>query len=117
LPRVYSRILAALYLISFGLHVLDVFDLRLRFSQMGTLARGWTLYLVLGDLIAAIALWRGTVLCDLIFCLIVLGQLSVFLGWAPFLPNQNFVVSFHWITLTVFLALISLQRVPEMPAP
>ncbi len=114
--RAYLRILSVLYFAAFILHGLDIFDLRLKFTQMGGLARAWTLYLLVGDLLAALSLWRGTVLADLFFSLIVIAQLSVFVCWSALLPNQNFIIAFHWITLTVFLVVLSF-RSPIVEAP
>ena len=46
---VYLRIIAVLYLIGAILHVMDIFDLRLMFSEMNLIWKTWTIYLLVFD--------------------------------------------------------------------
>ena len=55
--KLFLRILSVIYLIGASLHVMDLLDLRLHFSEMNLVWKGWILYLCVFDFVAAIGLW------------------------------------------------------------
>lgn len=55
----YLKLLSVLYFIGFGLHLCDLLDLRLKFSDMDITWRSWIVFLTVADLITAVGLWRS----------------------------------------------------------
>lgn len=99
----YLKILACLYFLGGILHVLDLFDLRLKFSELGNHWKIWISYLCLMDLITAVGLWRlkrwG------IYCLffVMISQLIVYIGFPNYFGNQYALITFHLIILITFV--------------
>ena len=112
----YLKVLAVLYLVGSCLHVLDLLDLRLKFSEMNALWKTWIVYLTLADFLAALGLWRGTQVGELLFILIALSQLAVYIGWSSHLGNQTTLIVFHAVTLTGYFLVLRLKARSEYRA-
>lgn len=77
---VYRRVLAILYFIGFLLHLTDVFDLRLSFSNMDSLWKIWIIFL-----------------------------LVAYVGFKRIFGDQNDLVLFHIVTLLIYFGLRGLK--------
>lgn len=107
--RIYLRVLALCYFVGFFLHLLDVLGARLDFQKMSPLWKGWILYLLCADLLAAIGLWLRTRWGAGLFLMIALSQLVAY-GWFPHVFGpQSFLIGFHLISVGLFLVLVRLD--------
>lgn len=114
--KLFLRTLAVLYLIGACLHVLDLLDLRLHFSEMNVAWKSWIFYLCIFDFIAAVGLWRQKRWGTVLFTMIALSQLVAYLGFQSFFGSQNFLVGFHVLTLAIFIFLFFRNRTAP-PSP
>ena len=78
--KTYLRILAAFYFLGFFLHILDIFNLRLNYSEMPTLWKTWIVYLTVFDLAAAVGLWRKKIWGEMAFITVAISQLIALSG-------------------------------------
>ncbi len=108
--KLFLRGLAICYFIGGLLHLADLFDLRLRFSEMGTTWRIWILYLLVFDLIAAIGLWLGRRWGKAFFISVAVSQLIAYIGYPEEFGEQPLLIAFHAVALTAFVFLMSLRR-------
>lgn len=108
--RGFVKILAFSYLFAGLLHGLDIFDARLKFSEMDLLWQSWTLYLAFADTIAAFSLWFCARSGELMFVAIVLSQLAVYLGWSEYFGSQYAWIAFHLVTLSVYLLVLTYKN-------
>jgi hypothetical protein len=102
---VFKIILAVLYFIGFLLHALDVMNLRLNFSDMDLIWKSWILFLLLFDLFASIGLFLKSLWGELLFILIAVAQLIAYIGFPSFFVEQEFLIYFHLICLSIYTAL------------
>ena len=100
--KLYLRTLSVLYLIGASLHVLDLFDLRLHFSEMNFIWKVWILYLCVFDLFASFGLWKQTRWGKALFVFIATSQLVAYVGFQYFFGQQYFLIAFHILTLAIF---------------
>lgn len=100
--KTYLKIIAVLYGIGAVLHLLDVFDLRLSFSEMSTAWRAWILYLLIFDSLAAFFLWQGKKAGEYLFLLVAASQLIAYVFFSSFFGSQTFLIVFHVITVVVY---------------
>ncbi len=108
--KLYLRILSALYFLGFIFHLLDVFDLRLSFSQMSPTWKLWILYLLVADLLAAIGLWKLKRWGINLFLFIATIQVISYSGLIDTFKNQMFLILFHVLTLAIYFVLVFWQR-------
>ena len=107
--KYYLKFLSLAYLIGGMFHFLDILDLRLIFSKMNLPWKVWTIYLFLGDLGAAYGLWNGRRLGVILFIIISISQLFIYSLYSDIFGRQSFLISFHLITLIIFIFL-SIKR-------
>jgi hypothetical protein len=107
--KLYLRILSVLYFLGFTLHLLDLFDLRLSFSQMNLTWKLWILFLLIADLLAAIGLWKLKQWGVYLFLLIATTQIIAYYGFFETIKNQNFLLVFHVLTVTSYFTLVFWQ--------
>lgn len=91
------------------LHLLDLFDLRLKFSEMPPVWQYWTLYLVLADALAAVGLITGKSFGVVVLLVVALSQLVAYTVWASVFGQQTVLIVFHVLTL-IGLALFRPSR-------
>lgn len=103
--KLYLRILAILYGVGAILHLADILDLRLLFSEMDLIWKSWIVFLFIGDSIAAIGLWKQMVFGEIAFLIIAATQLVAYLGFQGGFGDQSFLVLFHVFTVGIYLAL------------
>lgn len=103
--RLYLKILAIFYGIGFLLHLADIFNLRLKFWQMGWLWKGWISFLLVADLATAIGLWTNKRWGIRVFIGVAVIQLVAYLGFSKFFPWQGALILFHCATLTGYFLL------------
>ncbi|HEY8271434.1 MAG TPA: AbiV family abortive infection protein [Pseudobdellovibrionaceae bacterium] len=108
--RIYLKVLAALYFAGFIFHAADLFDARLRFSEMDSIWKTWILFLAAADLAAAVGLWRGKRFGEILFVLVAVCQLFAYLCFKSFFGNQTFLVIFHFVTLAVYFGFRGLHE-------
>lgn len=104
------KVLAVLYFVGGILHVMDIFDLRLKFSEMDSVWKIWIVYLCAFDLMASIGLWKTRAWGVYLFLLIPASQLIAYIAFKSFFGEQRELVLFHILTLTMFFVLIALQK-------
>ncbi|WP_374033268.1 DUF6163 family protein [Bdellovibrio bacteriovorus] len=107
--KIYLKIMAACYFIGGLLHVLDVFDLRLKFSEMSFVWKSWILYLLVLDLVAAVGLWQRKSWGTALFLVVAMSQLIAYLGFRNIFGRQDTLIVFHVITLAVFVVLRTME--------
>ena len=103
----YLKILACLYFLGGVLHILDLFDLRLKFSGLETYWKIWIIYLCIMDLITAVGLWgfkRWGVYC---FLIVAASQLIAYIGFQKYFGNQFSLIVFHLLTVLIFMIMRS----------
>jgi hypothetical protein len=115
--RVYFKLLSVAYFFALLLHVLDILNLRHKFSEMNILWQLWVVYLALVDFIAALGLWNGGRLGELMFLAVALSQLAVYLGWSEVFGNQYQLIGFHFFTLGIYLILLTFKVKVEARHP
>lgn len=98
----YLKLLAVLYFIGFGLHLFDLLDLRLKFSEMNMVWQSWIVFLTVADLITAVGLWRSTVYGVWGFHLVASSQLIAYSIFSSFFGFQIILLIFHIVTLSLF---------------
>ena len=100
--KIYLRILSVLYFIGALLHVLDLFDQRLIFSQMDSLWKTWIVYLTIGDSIAAVGLWRSKKYEEVTFMIVAVSQLIAYGIFKSVFGDQTFLIFFHALTILIY---------------
>ena len=108
--RLYLKILAICYTVGFVLHVADLTDLRLKFSQMNPLWKTWIVFLAIADLFAAVALWTNRKWGIGLFIFIASCQLIAYVGFPSLFFDQTFLIWFHLLTVGGYLLLFTAQR-------
>jgi len=106
--KIFSRfllVIGCLYGGGFLLHLLDIFNLRLNFSEMNTLWRSWIVFLLIFDLVAAIGLFFKKWWGQLAFLLVAICQLIAYTKFFDVFGSQELLVYFHWTTLGTYLFL------------
>lgn len=103
----YLQTLACLYFLGGVLHILDLFDLRLKFSELENYWKIWICYLCIMDLIASVGLWRFKRWGIYCFLLVATSQLVAYLGFPNYFGNQYSLIAFHLVTLLIFVILLS----------
>jgi len=91
--------LAILYLIGAFLHILDLFNLRLKFSEMSWGWKLWIVYLCFFDFAAAIGLWNQRRWGILLFLIVAASQLIAYIGFSSFLEHSicsSFFIFSRW---------------------
>lgn len=100
--RIYLKILAVFYFIGGSLHILDLFDLRLKFTELSFVWKAWILYLMVVDIIAAIGLWQRKSWGVALFLLVAISQLTAYIGFIGFFGRQYSLIAFHFVTLALY---------------
>ena len=101
--KYYLRVLSSFYLFGGGLHLLDLFDLRLIFSEMTLSWKIWIVYLAVFDLVAALGLWKARAWGIRLFIFIAVTQLIAYSGlFVEVFGEQLPLVVFHIVTLFLY---------------
>jgi len=99
---IFRLTLAILYFIGFLLHVLDVMNLRLNFSEMDFILKIWILFLLIFDLLASIGLFLRKPWGEFLFISIATVQLVAYIGFSSFFGPQEFLIIFHLLCLAIY---------------
>lgn len=105
----YLRFLSICYLIGFGLHVADLFGVRLSFSEMDLIWKSWIVYLTVADFLAAIFLWLISPIGIWLFLLISTSQLVAYIFFQDIFGQQWPLVIFHSVTIVLLFLIPSLR--------
>ena len=108
--KIYLRIVAAFYFLGFALHLADLLDLRLNFSEMSAVWQIWIIYLTVFDLFAAIGLWQQRRWGIVLFIVVAISQLVAYLGFTKIFGDQTPLIIFHVLTLVSFCVLDFTRR-------
>lgn len=111
--HLYLKTLASLYLFGAILHLLDIFDFRLRYSELSTIWQVWIVYLLIFDFLASIGLWKAKAWGNAIFLLITISQLIAYLGFKGIFGDQSFLIIFHFATIAIFFSLYWWSRIEK----
>ena len=103
--KIYLKIISTFYLIGGSLHILDLFDLRLKFSEMNSIWKVWILYLLIFDITAAVGLWRTKTWGINLFLLVAGSQLIAYIGFMNYFGPQYILIAFHLITIALYIGL------------
>ncbi len=103
----YLRLLAIFYGFGALIHIGDVLDLRLQFSQMGWGWRLWILYLLVGDIVACVGLALLKPFGEKTFLLIAFSQLFAYIFLSSIFGNQAMLIRFHLFSLLPYLVMKS----------
>ena len=101
----YLKIIAIFYGIGALLHMLDLFSLRLNFSNMTALWKIWIVFLLVADTFVALMLWKEKVAGEYIFLLIASIQLVMYGLFVNYFGNQTALIVFHAVTMGIYLIL------------
>jgi hypothetical protein len=104
------------YAIGAALHLADLLDLRLKFSEMSTLWEAWILFLFFFDSMASVGLWKKRPWGVALFVFISVSQLAAYIGFRNFFGDQRFLISFHMVTLFL-LAVFLIAKKPSNIEP
>lgn len=102
-------LLAIAYAVGAVLHLLDVLDLRLKFTAMNTLWKSWIIYLLVFDTLAAIGLCRKKIWGDILFLFIASSQLIAYTKFNAIFGNQDFLITFHVVCIILYTILKTLD--------
>ena len=105
LLKFYLRIISVLYFLGTVLHILDILDLRFKFSTMTSIWKIWTVFLIIADAIAAVGLWKGKLIGECAFLLVAITQLLVYSVFLSYFGNQQELILFHSITICIYMVL------------
>lgn len=108
--KIYLRALAAFYLIGFLLHFADFFDLRLKYSELGTGWKIWIVYIGLMDLFTAIGLWYQHAAGITLFFIVAISQLIAYIGFRDYFGDQVSLIFFHLVTMGIYLGLYKYEH-------
>ncbi len=103
--RFFLRVVSVLYILGAILHVLDILDLRLKFSEMDLVWRIWIVFLCLADFAASFGLWKNRSWGIYLFFLIAVSQIVAYVGFKTIFGDQQPLIVFHLITLALFFIL------------
>lgn len=98
----YLKILACLYFLGGVLHLLDIFDLRLKLSEMATYWKIWIYYLVVIDLITSFGLWTQKQWGIYCFLFVALSQLVAYVVFKNYFGSQPSLIVFHLVTVLIY---------------
>ena len=101
LPK-FRIILAICYLGGFILHVLDILNLRLHFTEMDSVWKTWIIFLAIFDLLTAIGLFRKKLWGELVFLLVAVAQLVAYTRFQQIFGQQEFLIRFHTVCLGTY---------------
>ncbi|OFZ38269.1 MAG: hypothetical protein A2504_17850 [Bdellovibrionales bacterium RIFOXYD12_FULL_39_22] len=101
----YLKLLSFLYLIGAILHLLDLLDLRLIFSEMGMIWKVWIVFLLVGDTFVSVSLWRQKLYGEIAFLTIGFSQLIAYTVFRSYFGNQTELIIFHMVTISVYALL------------
>ena len=107
----YLKLISLLYGVGAVLHVLDLFDLRLQFSKMDFYGQLWIIFLTIFDSIAAVGLWIRKKAGEYSFLLVAFSQIFVYTFFKNNFGDQNFLIFFHLITLSIYLLLMAYEHI------
>lgn len=100
--KIYLKVLACFYFVGSLLHLLDLLDLRLKFSEMSLVWQIWIIYLMVIDILAAVGLWRQKSWGILLFLTVAASQLIAYIGFVGIFGRQDSLIVFHVLTLTAY---------------
>lgn len=103
--RFFLRVVSILYFVGAILHVMDILDLRLKFSEMNLVWRIWIVFLCAADFAASFGLWKNRIWGIYLFFLIAVSQIVAYVGFKTIFGDQQPLIVFHLISLALFFIL------------
>jgi len=103
--HIFLKVLSVCFLFGGILHLLDLFDLRLQFSEMNMRWKIWILYLMIFDFIAALGLWKNTRWGIAVFLLIASSQVVAYGFFQELFTPQPYLISFHLVSVCLYFIL------------
>ena len=109
--------LAICYSGGFILHVLDILNLRLHFTEMDSVWKTWIIFLAIFDLLTAIGLFRKKLWGELFFLLVAVAQLVAYTRFQEIFGQQEFLIRFHTVCLCLYGILKALETCRKSETP
>ena len=103
--KLYLRIIAIFYFFGAIIHVMDVFSLRLIFSELSNIWKFWIIFLLIADTFAAVALWKQKTVGEYVFLFVAGIQLVVYSFFTNHFGNQRLLIIFHLLTVSIYFFL------------
>lgn len=100
----YNKFISVCYFIGSVLHLLDLLDLRIKYSEMNSIWKSWIVYLFIADFIAAIGLWKNKTYGAILFFIIAASQIVAYTVFVDRFSPQPFLIYFHFITIIIYLS-------------
>ena len=88
----------------------DIFDLRLKFSEMNPIWKSWIIYLAIFDLVAGIGLWKNRNWGFLFFLFVTASQLLAYTVFSGFFGEQLPLIVFHCVALCIYFLLLTTRN-------
>lgn len=98
----FKLILAVLYFVGFILHLFDVMNLRLHFTEMNLIWKSWIIFLLIFDLFTSLGLFFKKSWGELFFLVVSISQLIAYIGFSSVFGEQKFLIIFHFISLSIY---------------
>ena len=106
----YLKFLSLCYLVGAVIHLLDVFSVTRDYVNLALVDQIWIVYLLIFDSIAAVGLWKQKKYGEVVFLIIAFSQLIAYVGFQDVFGKESFLISFHVITVSIYLVLDRLHR-------
>ena len=97
--------MAFIYFVGACLHLMDVLSLRLNLNSLPGVWTIWIWFLLVGDLSAAIGLWKLKSWGIYLFLMIASFQLVAYVGFPSTFGSQRELIAFHLVSLAIYAAL------------
>jgi hypothetical protein len=88
------------------LHLADVLDLRLQFSEMDAIWKVWIAYLLIFDFVASIFLWLSSIIGVILFLIVASSQLIAYTFYKNIFGGQGTLIIFHLVTVSIYFVLL-----------
>ena len=108
--KYFAKVLSLCYFLGAVLHLADIFDLRLKFSEMNPIWKSWIIYLTIFDLVAGIGLWNNRSWGFLFFLIVTASQLLAYTVFSGFFGEQLPLIIFHCVALCTYLLLLIIRK-------
>ena len=103
--KIYLKVLSGFYFIGGTLHLADLLDLRLKFSEMSFVWKSWIIYLAVMDFAVTVGLWRQSKIGVHLFLVVAISQLIAYLGFKETFGDQDILIGFHILTVGLYFIL------------
>ena len=101
--------MAFFYLFAAILHLMDILDLRLHFSEMTPGWRIWIVFLLIFDSLTALGLFFHKRWGVAFYLVVTMAQLVAYTFYSDTFGDQGLLITFHSVSLVAFIGLMMRQ--------